>query len=66
MIGTDGEREREREREIQEKVDKYLDIFSEWKQLWIVKETVILIVIGALETVLKGLERILEESESRE
>ena len=44
-----------------EKKDKYLDLARELRNLWDMK--VIAIVTGALETVLKGLERELEESE---
>ena len=36
------------------KKDKYLDIAREWKKLWNMKVTVILMVIGALSTVTKG------------
>ena len=39
-----------------EKRDKYLDLARELKNLWNMKVTVILIVIGALGTVIKGLE----------
>ena len=38
-----------------EKKDKYLDLGRELKKLWNMKGTVILIVIGALGTVTKGL-----------
>ena len=48
------------------KKDKYLDLASELKKLWNIKVTVILIVIGALATVTKGLVQKLEDLEIRE
>ena len=47
------------------KRDKYLDLARELKSLWNMKVTVIPIVIGALGTVSKGLERGLEKLEIR-
>ena len=38
-----------------EKKDKYLNLARELKKLWNMKETIILIVIGAFGTVTKGL-----------
>ena len=38
-----------------EKKDKYLDLARELKKLWNMKVTIILIVIGALDTFTKGL-----------
>ena len=38
-----------------EKKDKYLDLAREFKKLWNMKVTIILILIGALGTVTKGL-----------
>ena len=46
-----------------EKKDKYFDLARELKKLWNMKVTIILIVIGALGTVTKGLLRGLEELE---
>ena len=45
------------------KGDKYLDLTRELKKLWNIKVTMILIVIGGLGTVSKGL--VLEDSEIR-
>ena len=45
------------------KRDKYLDLASELKRLWNMKVTMIPVVIGALGTVPKELERGLEELE---
>ena len=45
--------------------DKYLDLTRELKRLWNMRVTVILIVVGALGTVSKGLESGLEELEFR-
>ena len=39
-----------------EKKDKYLDLAREWKKLWNMKVIIVLIVIGALGTIVKGLE----------
>ena len=38
-----------------EKKDKYLDLARKLKKLWNVKVTIVLIVIGALGTITKGL-----------
>ena len=46
-----------------EKKDKYLDIARESKKLWNMKVTMILIVIGAFDTVTNGLLKGLENSE---
>ena len=46
-----------------EKRDKYLDIARELKKQWNIKVTIIPIVIGALSTVTKGLEKRLEDLE---
>ena len=43
-----------------EKKDKYLDLTRELKKLWNMKVKVVPIVIGALGTVPKGLEKSLE------
>ena len=43
-----------------EKIDKYLDLARELKELWNMKVTMILIVVEALGMVLKRLERGLE------
>ena len=48
-----------------EMINKYLDLAREQKKLWDMLVTVILIVVGALGTVPKGLERGLEQSEIR-
>ena len=48
-----------------EKIDKYLHIAREVKRLWNMKVTVILIVIGALGMVTKGLEKGQEELKIR-
>ena len=47
------------------KNDKYLDLAWELKKLWNMKVTIILIVIGALSTVTKGLVQGLEDLEKR-
>ena len=44
-----------------EKLDKYLDLARERKELWKMEVTVIPIVVGALGTILKGLEKGLGE-----
>ena len=49
-----------------EKRDKYLDLAKELKNLWNMKVKVIPIVIGALNTVTKGLVQGLEDLEIRE
>ena len=49
-----------------EKIDKYLDFARELKKLWNMKMMVVPIVVGALETVSKGLEKRLEELKIRE
>ena len=46
-----------------EKRDKYLDLAGELKKLWIMKLTIIPMVIGALGTVTKGLVQVLEDIE---
>ena len=46
-----------------EKVDEYLDFDRKLEKLWNTKVIVILIVIGALGTVFKGLEKRLKEME---
>ena len=43
-----------------EKKDKYLNLTREWKKLWNMKMTIILIIIGALGTVTKRLTKGLE------
>ena len=48
-----------------EKRDMYLNLARKLKKLWIMKVTVIPIVIGALGMVLKDLERGLEELKFR-
>ena len=48
------------------KRDKYLSLARELKKLWNMMVTVILIVIGALGTTLKGLVKGLEDFEIRE
>ena len=48
-----------------EKMDKYLDLARELKKLWNMKVKVIPIVVGALGTVPKGLEKGLENLEIR-
>ena len=45
------------------KIDNYLDLAKELRKLWNKRVTVMLIVVGALGTVPKGLERELEELE---
>ena len=47
-----------------EKRDKYLDLARELRKLWNIRVTVIPIEIGALGTVLKGLERGVEDFEN--
>ena len=46
-----------------EKKDKYLDLARELKKLWNMKVTIISIVIGAFDTVTKGLLKGLEDLE---
>ena len=46
-----------------EKKDKYLDLTRELKKLWNMKVTIVLIVIGALDTITKGLLKGLEDME---
>ena len=46
-----------------EKKDKYLDLARELKKLWNMKVTIVLIVIGALGTITKGLLKGLEDLE---
>ena len=46
-----------------EKKDKYLDLARELKKLWNMQVTIIPIVIGAFETVTKGLQQGLEDLE---
>ena len=46
-----------------EKKDKYLDLASEWKKLCDMKVAIILVVIGAFGTVIKGLLNGLEDLE---
>ena len=48
------------------KISKYLNLIRELKKLWNMRVTVIPLVIGALGTVPKGLERGLVELEIRE
>ena len=48
-----------------ETIDKFLDLLRELKWLWNMKVTMIPVVVGALGTVSKGLERGLEELEIR-
>ena len=45
-------------------IDKYFDLAREQKKLWNMKGTVIPFVVGASGTVLKGLEKRLEELEN--
>ena len=47
-------------------MDKYLDLAWELKMLWNMKVTVIPIIVGALGTVPKNLEKRLDEEEIRE
>ena len=49
-----------------EKKDKYLDLARELKKLWNMKVTIVPIVIGALETINKGLLKGLEDLEVSE
>ena len=51
--------------EERKKIDKYLYLVREPKRLWTMKVMVIPIVVGALGTVPKGLEKMLEELEIR-
>ena len=46
-----------------EKKDKYLDLARELKKLWNMKVTIVPIVIGALDTITKGLLKGLEDLE---
>ena len=46
-----------------EKRDKYLDLAREFKKLWNMKVTVILVIIVALISIISGLVRELEELE---
>ena len=46
-----------------EKNDKYLDLARELKKLWNMKVTIVPIVIGALDTIIKGLLKGLEDLE---
>ena len=46
-----------------EKKDKYLNLASELKKLWNMKVTIVPIVIGALDTITKGLLKGLEDLE---
>ena len=48
------------------KIDKFLHLARELKKLWNVKVTVIPIVVGVFGTVLKGIEKRLEELVMRE
>ena len=48
-----------------EKMDKYLDLARELKKIWNIKVKVIPIVVGALGTVPKGLEKGLENGFER-
>ena len=48
-----------------EKKDKYLDLAKELKKLWNMKVTIIPIVIGAHDTVIKGLMKGLDDLEIR-
>ena len=48
-----------------EKKDKYQDLARELKKLWNMMMTIVLIVIGALGTVIKGLLKGLEDLEIR-
>ena len=48
-----------------EKRDKYLDLARELKKLWNMTMTVVPIVVGALETIHKGLVKVLEDLEIR-
>ena len=48
-----------------EKIDKYLDLARELRKLWNMRVKVIPIVIGALGTIPKGLEKSLDELEIR-
>ena len=45
------------------KKDKYLDLAKESKRLWNMKVTIVPIVIGALDTITKGLLKDLEDLE---
>ena len=46
-----------------EKKDKYLDLARELKKLWNMKVTTVPVVIGALDTITKGLSKGLEDLE---
>ena len=46
-----------------EKKDKYLDLARELKKLWLMKVTIVPIVIGAFGTITKGLLKGLEDLE---
>ena len=48
-----------------EQIDKYWDLARELKKLWNMRVTVIPIIVGALRTVPKGLEKRLEERQIR-
>ena len=48
-----------------EKLDRYLDLARELKKLWNIKVMVIPIIVGVLETVLKNMEKKLDELEIR-
>ena len=48
-----------------EKIDKYLDLARELKKLWNMKVKVVPIVIGALGTIPKALEKSLDKLEIR-
>ena len=52
------------EQKEQEKMDRYQDMARELKRLWKVETKVILIVVGALGTVAKGLEKNLKNAGS--
>ena len=48
---------------IDEKLDKYFDLTRELKKLWNMKVTVIQIIVRALDTISKNVEKRLEELE---
>ena len=48
-----------------EKIDKFLNLAKELRKLWNMKVTVIPIIVVAFGTVFKGLEKRLEELETR-
>jgi len=52
------------EEKAQEKMDRYQDFARELKRLWKVETTMTLIVVGALGTVVKGLEKNLKKAGS--